>query len=237
MAQLKRAALGVELVKRGIITEADIKTALDYQREHSDKKIGEILHILNIVPERVLIKVMGEILGEKVMILTKDSLKVQSTDYVSIDVSRNCRAIIFDVVAGKARVCFSDTSNKDSVNQIKSLLLHHGLVMDRYLTFDSKIQEIIDELGGKSGDNIAATNDIVGLVDTIMKTAFEKRTSDVHIEPLENNIRVRFRVDGDLITVANIPKSKQAQLIRKTKSNIKHAPRKINITRWENNNL
>lgn len=232
MAQPKRAALGVELVKRGVVTEADIKTALDYQREHSDKKLGEILHILNVVPERNLLKAMGEILGEKVMILTKDALKVQSTDYVSIDVSRNCRAIIFDVVAGKAKVCFSDTTNKDSINQIKSLLLHHGLVMDRYLTFDSRIQEIIDDLGGKSGDNIAATNDIVGLVDTIMKTAFEKRTSDVHIEPLENNIRVRFRVDGDLITVANIPKSKQAQLIRKTKSNIKYASRKINISRW-----
>ena len=232
MAQPKRAALGVELVKRGIVSESDIKTALDYQREHSDKKLGEILHILNLVPERILIKAIGEILGEKVMILSKESLKVQSTDYVSIDVSRNCRAIIFDVVAGKARVCFSDTSNKEAVNQIKSLLLHHGLVVEKYLTFDTKIQEIIDELGGKSGDNIAATNDIVGLVDTIMKTAFEKRTSDVHIEPLENNIRVRFRVDGDLITVANIPKSKQAQLVRKIKSNLKYAPRKINISRW-----
>lgn len=216
--QPKRAALGVELVKRGIVTEADIKTALDYQREHSDKKIGEILHILNLVPERTLIRALGEILGEKVIILTKEALKVQSTDYISIDVSRNCRAIIFDVVAGKAKVCFSDTANKDAMNQIKSLLLHHGLVMDRYLTFDSKIQEIIDELGGKTGDNIAASNDIVGLVDTIMKTAFEKRTSDVHIEPLENNIRVRFRVDGDLITVANIPKSKQAQLVGRLKA-------------------
>lgn len=215
---IKRAALGVELVKRGIVTESDVKTALEYQKDHSNKKIGEILHILNLAPERKLLKAMGEILGEKVMILTEDALKVQTTDYISLDVAKNCRAVIFDVVAGKAKVCFSDTTNKEAINQVKALLLHHGLIVDKYLTFDSRIQEVLDTMGGKSGDNMALASDTVGLVDTIMKTAFEKRTSDIHIEPLENNIRVRFRIDGDLVTIANIPKSRQQQLVGRLKA-------------------
>ncbi len=214
----KRAAIGVELVRMGIVTEADVKTAIEYQKQHSDKKIGEILHIIKAAPDRTLLKGIGEILGEKTLLLTKEALKVQTTDYISLDVAKSCRAVIFEVSNGKAKVCFSDTSDQGAINKIRSLLLRHGLVIDRYLTFDTNIEEVLTSMEGKSGDDISTSNDIVGLVDTIMKTAFEKRTSDVHIEPLENTIRVRFRIDGDLVTVANIPKSKQAQLVGRLKA-------------------
>lgn len=228
----RKTAIGVELVRLGIVTEGDIKTALEYQKQHSDKKIGEILHILKAAPDRTLLKGIGEILGEKTILLTKEALKAQTTDFISLDIAKSCRAVIFEVSNGKARVCFSDTTDQASVNKIRSLLLRHGLVVEKYLTFDTNIEEVLSSMEGKSGDDIATSNDIVGLVDTIMKTAFEKRTSDVHIEPLENSIRVRFRIDGDLVTVANIPKSKQAQLVRKIKSNFEYASREINISRW-----
>lgn len=232
MPQQRRSAVGIELVRMGVVKESDVRAALAYQKDHSDKKIGEILHILKAASDRTLLKAIGEILGEKVMLISKESLRVQTTDYISLDVAKHCRAVIFDVENGKAKVCFSDTTNIEAVNQIKSLLLHHGLIMEKYLTFDTNIEAVLTTMEGKSDDNIATSNDIVGLVDTIMKSAFEKRTSDVHIEPLENSIRVRFRIDGDLVTVANIPKSKQPQLIRKIKSNIKYAPRKTFFTRW-----
>ena len=47
----KRAAIGVELVRMGIVTEADVKTAIEYQKQHSDKKIGEILHIIKVLDQ------------------------------------------------------------------------------------------------------------------------------------------------------------------------------------------
>ena len=43
----RRMPIGVELVKRGIVTENDIEKALEYQREHPNVKLGDILHILN----------------------------------------------------------------------------------------------------------------------------------------------------------------------------------------------
>ena len=46
----------------------------------------------------------------------------------------------------------------------------------------------------------------------------EKRASDVHIEPLDNSIRVRYRVDGELITVANLDKTRQSQIIGRLKA-------------------
>lgn len=58
----------------------------------------------------------------------------------------------------------------------------------------------------------------LGLVDTIIKTAIKKRASDIHIEPLENSVRVRYRIDGELINAAKIPKEKQPQIIGRLKA-------------------
>ena len=59
---MARAPIGVELVKRGVISEEDINKAIEYQKEHPEKKLGDILNILNLCPQRELIKAMGEIL-------------------------------------------------------------------------------------------------------------------------------------------------------------------------------
>ena len=46
----------------------------------------------------------------------------------------------------------------------------------------------------------------------------DKRASDVHIEPMDNSIRVRYRIDGELITVANLPKNRQEHIVGRLKA-------------------
>lgn len=216
---MAKAPIGVELVKRGLVTEADINEAIAYQKEHPDKKIGDILNILNLCPQRELIKAMGEILGEKVMILRPDAVQVDMTKYYSMDIAKSCKAVLFEIIGGRAKVCFADTSNKRAIEQVRLILLNKGLVLDKYLTFETNINNTIDALEGKEGDEIRAdSGDITGLVDMILKSAMEKRASDVHFEPMENMVRVRFRIDGELVTIANLEKSKQSQLIGRLKA-------------------
>jgi len=57
--------IGVELVKMGVVTETDIEKALEYQRDHPNIKLGDILHILDVCDGEKLIESIGEILGEK----------------------------------------------------------------------------------------------------------------------------------------------------------------------------
>ena len=72
---------------------------------------------------------------------------------------------------------------------------------------------------GQASENIKSSGgDITGLIDTILKTAMEKRASDIHIEPLEDRIRVRFRIDGELVTVANLDKNSQPQIVGRLKA-------------------
>ena len=218
MALNGKAPIGVELVKMGVVSDTDIEAAIEYQKEHPNKKIGDILNILNLCPQRDLIRAMGEILGEKVMILSPDSVNVDVTEYVSLDVCKTSKSVIFDIIGGKAKVCFADTANKRAIEQVRLLLLNRGLIMEKYLTFESCIDNTIESLEGKAEKTIVATGDVTGLVDTIIKTGMEKRASDIHIEPLETTIRVRYRIDGELVTVASIDKQKLTQLVGRLKA-------------------
>ena len=80
MDMRKRQPIGVELVKRGIVTEKDIEKALEYQREHPNKKLGDILYILDVCEPNKLIESIGEILGSKGIILNDRTIKVKLTD-------------------------------------------------------------------------------------------------------------------------------------------------------------
>ncbi len=210
--------IGVELVRRGIVKEEDIDQALEYQKDHPGKKLCDIINTLKLCPERDLLRGMGEVLNEKVVLLTENTLKINVAEYVSLDICRSSKAIPFEVKNGRIKVAFADTSDKRALDQVRLIFLSRGLVMDRYLTFEDNINNIIKKLEGKTGADIRQSTDISTLVDTIIKTAMQKRASDIHIEPMDSSIRVRYRVDGDLITVANIDKSNQSQIIGRLKA-------------------
>ena len=217
MSDKKRQPLGIELVKRGIVTEEDIARALDYQKTQPGKKIGDILNILKVCDPYVLIDAMGEILEEKAIYLREADIRVNMLDYISMDLAKASKAIPFEVGGGKIKVCFADTSNKKNVETIRLLLLNKGLIMDKYITFETNIEEILSSLEGNS-ENIDVNADVSGFIDSVIKSAMEKRASDIHIEPLQKSLRIRYRIDGQLITATVVDNEKQSQIIGRLKA-------------------
>ena len=65
----KRGPIGIELVRRGLLSQADINKALEYQRKNPQKKIVEIIRTLNLCDEYVLLETLGEILNEKTIMI------------------------------------------------------------------------------------------------------------------------------------------------------------------------
>ena len=221
MDMRKRQPIGVELVRRGIVTERDIENALEYQKAHPDKKIGDILYILETCEPNRLIDAIGDIVGTKGIVLNARNIKVKLTDYISLDVAKKNKAIPFEVGAGKIKVCFANTVNNRAMDTVRLLLLNKGLVMDSYITFESDIDKILKSLEGTATSNLSTSgrNDtITALVDSIIKTGIERRASDIHIEPMQNNVRVRYRIDGELFTAATIDKEKQNQIVGRLKA-------------------
>ncbi len=222
MEAKRRQPIGVELVKRGIVKEKDIEMALQYQREHPDQKLGDILYQLELCEPNQLIEAMGDILGEKGILLTGEKIKVKLTDYFSLDVAQKNKVVPFEVSSGKIKVCFANTTNVKNMNTVRLLLLNKGLVMDSYITFERDIDRILKSLEGEvttDFDMGTENNDTaIGMVDSIIKTGMKRRASDIHIEPMANELRVRYRIDGELFTAAKIKKEKQPQIIGRLKA-------------------
>ena len=218
MATNQRQPLGIELVRRGIVRQEDITQSIEYQRSHPKEKLGDILNELELVDPKVLLTAMGEILGEKTIYLTDNDITIDVSKYISLDIARETGAVPFDVIDGTIKVCFADVSNKQQVETVRLLMLNKGLVMDRYITFKSNIEKVINTLSTVSTETIDIDATGTTIVDNIIRSAMAKRSSDIHIEPLEDGIRVRYRIDGRLFTVAKIDKEKQTQIIGRLKA-------------------
>lgn len=215
----RRQPIGVELVKKGIVKENDIEKALEYQRKHPNVKIGDCLYELDVCDPYVLITAIGEILGEKGVLLSKSSIKLNISEYISLDIAKRNKAVPFEIENGKIKVCFANTVDKRSIEAIRLLFLNKGLIMETYITFEKDIEQILKSLEGKPTTDInSAGVTIINLVDSIIKTGIEKRASDIHIEPEEENVRVRYRIDGRLVSAATIEKEKQQQIIGRLKA-------------------
>ena len=99
----KRQPIGVELVKRGIVDEEDIERALEYQSKHPNVKIGDCLYELDVCDPYALITAIGEILGEKGILLSRKSIKIDVEQYISLDIAKKNQAVPFEIENGKIK--------------------------------------------------------------------------------------------------------------------------------------
>ena len=144
MATNQRQPLGIELVRKGVVKQEDIRDALEYQKNHPKEKLGDILNELNLADPRALLDAMGEILGEKTIYLLDGDVKIDVTRYISLDIAKEAQAIPFEINDGTVKVCFSDISNKQQVESVRLIMLNKGLVMERYITFKKNIQKVLE---------------------------------------------------------------------------------------------
>ncbi len=221
----KNVPLGVFLIRKNLITERDIDTALAYKKEHPEKKIGEIFHTLNLCSDEELLKALAEKFGVKHYILPKNTFeKFPCSEYIPYDTMRQHKVVPFgfaDKNKSTIMVAFADPENENVKKRIEYILMNKNLKMDIYVTFASYIDAMFEELDKKSGRSTeydVAGQDTTQLVDNIIRSAMNKRASDIHFEPMESRMRIRFRIDGDLIEVTNIDRSKIEYVIGRLKA-------------------
>ena len=218
----RRQPLGIELVKRGLVTGEHIEKALAYQEKNPNIKIGDAIAILGLCDPEILIKAVGEIIGERGVYLKYENISIDLSEYLPLDLMKRYKAIPFGVEGGKIKVCFADVRNNQvNINNIKMLMLNKGLVMEQYIGFESNVDEFLRRYESdisKNLDELEKTDTVTELVDNMIKLGIEKRASDIHVEPQIDCVRVRFRIDGELFTMAKIAKEKQVQMIGRLKA-------------------
>ena len=218
----RKQPIGIELVKRNVVDGDAIERAINYQFEHPEKKIGDILYILKEADPDKLINEIGDIIGKKGIYLTDSKIKLEPTDYIPFDMMKKYKAIPFEIENGKIKIAFADISaNKENLRNVRMLVLNKGLVMEPYIAFDTNIEECFSKFDSKFSQDMSNLDDnssVTELVDNIIKLAIEKRASDIHIEPQLDSVRIRFRIDGELFVMGTVEKDKQAQIIGRLKA-------------------
>lgn len=227
-----KTPIGVLLIRKGLIKESDIDKAIEYQKSHRGVKLGEVFHILKVCDDQALLNTIGESTGYKPIMLDP-VLNFPFTQYISLDIVKQHKVIPFEINENRIKVAFADPTDKDLQKMIRLILLSKGgLSMDPYVTFASYIDAIVKNLEVKPEENTTFDTygrDISQLVDNIIRSGMAKRASDLHFEPMENLLRVRFRIDGELVEIARIEKDKQPQIIGRLKS-ISNMHQEVNLS-------
>lgn len=214
----KKSPIGIEFMKRGLLTEGQVSRVLEYQKEHKELKFAEIVDILDMCDKSDLLDVLSykiQVTG----VMLDGELEINPVKYLPRDIIINYKVIPFGLVGNKLKVAFADPQNPTKVKEIELLLMNQGYEMEIYVTLYTSIMKQISNIRTVETDYVnKEEKDTTKLVDNIIMTAIEKRASDIHFEPMEDRIRVRFRIDGRLITITELPKNRQDTVIGRLKS-------------------
>ena len=235
MTTVKRKAkqLGQILIEQGLITPAQLEQALEEHRK-TPKSLGRVLIDLQLIKEADLVRALAEQVGLEFVDLADYHIDPSSTMLLPDALARRYRAIPIGERDGKLLVAMSDPANVYALDDIRTITNRD---VQPVVATAADVEQAIQKFAGMDGQVEALasqaseqleTDDeqlesaleeapIVKLVQAIMTQAVGDRASDVHIEPTERDVRVRFRVDGVLHDVMHSPKNIQGGLISRLK--------------------
>ena len=232
----KPKQLGQILLEQGLLTREQLDRALEEHR-NTPKSLGRVLIDLGYIRERDLVRALAEQVGLEFVYLTEYRIDPVLTSLLPEALSRRYRALPIGERDGKLLVAMSDPANVYALDDIRTMtgrdvqpvvatandveqaIQKFSVMGDQVEALASEVVEALEEEAADLSGVEAALEDapIVKLVTAIMTQATADRASDVHIEPTERDVRVRYRVDGVLHEVMHSPKSIQGGLISRLK--------------------
>lgn len=215
----ERMRLGDLLVKQKLLSEQDLQTALQKQKG-SGRKIGEVLVDEGYIEEEMIVRALQLQLGLNVVQLTGIHIPKEILSLVSVDLLKKYEVIPFELDPYNANILHLAMSDPMDMAAIDDLSIVTNLQIEPYIAASREIRAAIDRFYGtaetmsaarrfaqeraqlrgaeEEHDSDVSDAPIVQLVQSVFEQAIRQRASDIHIEALENNVRVRYRIDGAL---------------------------------------
>ncbi|MBU3090564.1 GspE/PulE family protein [Clostridium sp. CF011] len=240
MSLQNKQKLGYILVQTKKITEEQLKSVLKKQRI-SGKRLGEQLIEDNILTEDVIIDVLEIQLGIMRVDLERTVVNMEAVKCISESLALRYSLIPIDIEDNKIKVAMADPLNVFAIDdvgissgyEVEPLITTQTAIkksIDRYYSSQyvqkaanelvkSQTQSDIKGLSVEESDSLENIKNApaVRLVDSLVKNAVKSRASDIHIEPFDEYVRVRYRIDGELHEVLKSPKETLAALVTRIK--------------------
>lgn len=214
----KKSPIGIEFIKRGLLTDSQVDRVLEYQKQHRDLKFAEIVDILDMCDKTKLLEALADKIQVTPVMLDND-LDINPVQFLPRDIIINYKALPFELDGNTLKIAFADPQNAAKVKEIELLLMNKGFNIEIYVTLYTSIMNQISNIKNVNTSYVnKEEEDVSKLVDNIIMTAIQRRASDIHVEPMEDKLRIRFRIDGDLITITELPKKRQDVFIGRLKA-------------------
>ncbi|MCK4994764.1 MAG: Flp pilus assembly complex ATPase component TadA [Candidatus Omnitrophica bacterium] len=232
----KKKRLGEYLIDKGLVSSDQVKKALDEQKK-AGSRLGQTLIELGFLKEDELIVVLAQQLGLAHIDILSYGLKPAVVKLIPEKVARRYELIALEKVGNNLTIAMADPLNVfaiDEVQQLTNCMIEPVIcsrlslfkVLDRcYKQTDTQPNENADSYEAsqplvsepKEQLSLVAGKEIIELVDTIIRHCVQQRATDIHIEPDEEEMRVRCRVDGFLREFNTYPKDVQLPLTSRIK--------------------
>lgn len=233
----ERVKLGEILIKKGLISRDNLEAALKIQKE-TRKKLGEIFVDNGLIQEDDLVDILSKQMGFPYVELDKIIIDPKIPGLIKESLARKHVLIPVKIENGRLIVAMSDPLNVYAVDDIR-IATGYGVVP--YIAGKKEILRAIEYYYGQQSTeeavedlmremDVEEINDIdqrvldeisdaplVRLVNSLLRQAVIMKASDIHIEPFESYVRVRFRIDGDLQEIMSLDISTHAALVARIK--------------------
>ena len=228
------------LISEGLVS-ADVINQAKTLSASSNKPLFSILADQNIVDDELITHAIAQVSGVPYVNLTNSIIDQNILNLLPQDIAERFMAVPLAEVQNRLAVAMIDANNVQAVDYLAGRIerplkvfmasevgVRH--VLDQYKTDLSSVGAAAEESqidaaqeSSREVKTIVQDSPISKALSTILEYALKSRASDVHIEPLENSLKIRVRVDGMLREIMQLPKSIEPALVSRIKilSNLK----------------
>ena len=229
---------------KNLIDEKGLERIMSIQRK-TGGSIGKILVKENIISHKDLLFFLSGELNIPPIDLSKYRIDPVVAKLVQQKLALQYNIIPISKTSGTITMAMSDPTDVLALDDAKALLPKYVKSIDLVIAGENDIKDAINKAYGTSGDdlskmiesvegeNVEVVEDekldvseitaesqkapIVKIVSLILNEALRRRASDIHIEPCEHELRVRYRIDGTLREALKLPKKNQNAVIARIK--------------------
>lgn len=211
------------LLERGLITSEQLAEAMDLRKKDGIRADRALIR-LGFVTEQQLLKVTSETLSIPLVNLSEQPIEVETLRSLPAKLVFKKHLVPVSRHNGTLTVATSDPFDLYALDELH---LHTGLEIQTVLAPEDEIDKVIKThygVGGDTLDELIASDDlevvggpttddeieqaqeasVIRLVNEILLEAINERASDIHIEPYENDLKIRYRIDG-VLQEAGVP--------------------------------
>lgn len=247
----KNLRIGEILTQKGYITDEQMSQALAYQKEHRDKRVGRILMELGYVTETQVLEALADRLHLTIVHVAELNVDLKAVELVDRELAEKNLILPVKVENRRMTLVTNDPLNYFALEEVRQqsgcdleiLLSEEGSLRQAISYYFAEVQarKVAKRTNVEFStvreddleiEDLTESNDeapVIQLLNSLIERAIKSGASDIHVEPFENETRIRMRIDGVIMEYVTIQKNIHAPLIARIKilANLDIAERRV----------